>query len=96
MAERCQIVKSDESATQPNKMDQDIVSAINRVHFHHQAQAHIRIMNAMKNNTAEIMAITYQHAAVELALRYHDNVITPLGTVDKGVVDVEESESWER
>jgi hypothetical protein len=33
---------------------------------------------------------------VELALRYHDNVITPLRTVDKGVVDVEESESWER
>jgi len=96
MAERRLILRRDESVPLSNKMDQEIVSAINRALFHQKAPAHIRIMNAMRNAKGAITAITHPNTTAEMALQYRDIIITGARTVDKGVVDVEENESWER
>ena len=77
-------------------MDQEIASAIDRALFHQQALAHIRIMNARRNAKGGIMAITYQNATADMALRYCDISIPAARTVDQGVVDVKENESWEK
>jgi hypothetical protein len=77
-------------------MDQEIASAINRARFHQKAPAHIRIMNAKRNAKGAITAITHPNATAEIALQYCDIITTAARTVDKGVVDVEENESWER
>jgi hypothetical protein len=77
-------------------MDQEIASAINRVLFHQQAPAHIRIMNARRNAKGAITAITHQNATAEMAMQYRDVFITAARTVDRGVVDVEGNETWER
>jgi hypothetical protein len=96
MADRHLILRRDDSVPLPNKMDQEIASAINRALFHQQAPPHIRIMNARRNAKGMIMAITDQNATVEMAMRYRDIIITAASTVDKGVMDVEENETWER
>jgi len=77
-------------------MDQEIASAINRALFHQKAPAHIRIMNAKRNAKGVITAITHPNATAEIALQYCDIIITAARTVDKGVLDVEGNESWER
>jgi len=66
-----------------------------RALFHQQAPAHIRIINARRNAKGAISAITHQNATAEMALRYCDIIITAARTVDKGVVAVEENNSWE-
>ena len=96
MADRCLILRRDESVPLPNKMDQEIASAIKRALFHQLAAAHIWIMNARRNAKGTITAITHQNATAEMALRYCDLIITAARTVDKGVVDVEGNETWER
>jgi len=80
----------------PNKMDEEIASAINRALFRQQAPAHIRIMNARRNGKGAITAITHQNAIAEMAMRYRVIISTAAKTVDKGVVEVEENETWER
>ena len=80
----------------PNKMDQQIASAINRALFHQQAPAHIRMMNARRNANGAITALTLQNATAEMAMQYRDIIITAASTVDRGVVDVEENETWKR
>jgi hypothetical protein len=77
-------------------MDQEIASAINRALFHQKAPAHVRIMNAKRNARGTITAVTHQNATAAMALMYRDVIITAARTVDKGVIDVEENESWER
>jgi hypothetical protein len=77
-------------------MDQEIASAINRALFHQKAPAHIRIMNTKRNAKGAITAITHPNSTAEMALHYRDIIITAARTVDKGVMDVEENESWER
>jgi hypothetical protein len=77
-------------------MDQEIASAINRVLFHQQAPAHIRIMNARRNAMGAITVITHQNATGEMPLQYRDIILKAARTVDKGVIDVEENETWER
>jgi len=77
-------------------MDHEIASAINRALTQPRAPAHIRIMNAKRNAKGAITAITHPNATAEMALQYRDIIITAARTVDKGVVDVEENESWER
>jgi len=96
MADRCLILRRDETVPLPNKMDQEIASAINRALFHQQAPAHIRIMNARRNAKGAITAITHQNATAEMAMQYRDIIITAARTVDRGVVDVDENETWER
>jgi hypothetical protein len=96
MAERRLILRRDERVPPPNKMDQNIVSAINRVLFQQKAPAHIRIMNARRNGKGSITAIRHQNATSEMALRYRDIIITAPRTVDRGVFDVEENESCQR
>jgi hypothetical protein len=76
-------------------MEQKIASAINRALFHQKAPAHIRIMNAKRNARGMITAITHLNATAVIALIYCD-IITTARTVDKGVIDVEENECWER
>jgi hypothetical protein len=95
VVDRRMIQRRDENMPLPNKMVQEIVSSINRALFHRQTPAHIRIMNARRNAKGAIMAITYQSTTAEMALRYCDSIITLARTVNKGVVDVEENESWE-
>jgi len=53
-------------------------------------------MNAKRNAKGAITAITHPNATAEMALQYHDIIITAARTVDKGVIDVEDNESWER
>jgi hypothetical protein len=77
-------------------MDQEIVSAINRVHFHKLAPAHIGIMNTRRNAKGSMTATTHQNAMGETALRYCDIIITAARTVHIGVLAVAENESWER
>jgi hypothetical protein len=77
-------------------MDQEIASAINRALVNQQSPVHIRIMYTWRNAKAEITAITHQNATAEMAMRYHDIIITAVRTVDKGVVVVEENETWDR
>jgi hypothetical protein len=96
MAEIRLIPRRDENITLPNKMDQEITSVIHRVLFHQKAPAHIRIMNTTRNAKGAITAITHPNATAEMALTYHDIIRTAARTVDKGVVDVEHNESWER
>jgi hypothetical protein len=66
------------------------------MHFHQQAQAHIKIMNPRRNAKGAMTAITHQNATVEITMRYRDIIIMEARTVDKGVQDVEENETWER
>jgi len=51
-------------------------------------------MNARRNAKGVITAITHQNAMAERALRWRDIIFTAASNVDKGVVDVEEKESW--
>jgi len=95
MAERRLILGRDESVPLSNEMDQEIASALNRALFHQKAPAHIRIMNATRNAKGAITAITHPNATAEMALQYHDIIITAARTVNRGVMDVEENESWE-
>jgi len=77
-------------------MDQEIASAINRALFHPKAPAHVRIMNARRKAKCTITAITHQNATAAMALAYSEVMIAAAHTVDKGVIDVEDNESWER
>jgi len=77
-------------------MNQDIVSEINRALFHQNSPAHIRIMIAKRNAKGAITAITHPNATAEKALQNRDIIITAARTVDKGVMDYKENESWER
>jgi hypothetical protein len=96
MAERRLISRRDESVSPPNKMNQEIASAINRVPVQQEAPAHNRIMNARRNPKGAIMTIMHQNETVDLALQYHDIITTVARTDDKQVIDVEENESSER
>jgi hypothetical protein len=90
------ILRRDEKVRLPNSMGQEIASAITRALFHQQAPAHIRILNARRNAKGAITAITHQNTTAEMALQYRDIILTPARTFDKGVVDVEENDSWAR
>jgi hypothetical protein len=96
MAERHLILRRDDSVPLFNKMDQEIGSAINTALFHQNAPALIRIMNAQRNAKGAITAMTHPNARAEMAPHYRDIIITSARTVDKGVVDVKENESFER
>jgi hypothetical protein len=96
MAERHLILRRDESVPLSNQMGREITSALNRALFHQKAPAHIRIMNAKRNATGAITAITHPTVTAEMALQFCDIIITAGRTVDKGVVEVEEIGSWER
>jgi len=95
MAERRLILWREEGVPPPNKIDQDIASAINRALFHQKSPAHIRIMNAKRNARGRITSITQENALVGRELFYRDIIITAARTFDKGVIDIEEKESWE-
>ena len=80
----------------PNKMDQEIASPINRALFHQEALAHMRIINAKRNARESITAITHQNVTAAMALIYRDVISTAAHTVDTGVINIQENESWER
>jgi len=90
------ILRRDENVPLHNKMDQEIVTAINRALFHQPAPAHISIFNASMNAKGAITAITHQITIAAVPPQYRDIFITAARTVDKGVVDVKGNESWER
>jgi hypothetical protein len=96
MEVRCLILGRDESVTLSNKMQQEIVSAITRVHFHQKALAHIRIMNTKRDRKGAITAITHPNATAEMPLLSREIIITAPRMVDKEVVHVEQNEFWER
>jgi len=79
-----------------NMMHQEIASVINEVHFHQQAPAHMRIMNTRMNAKGVIIAVMHWNTTTEIAMRYHNIIITAAMTVDRGVVDVEENDTCER
>jgi hypothetical protein len=95
MADRRLILRSDEILPLPNMMDQEIASVINTALFHHQAPAHIRIINARRNAKGTIRAIMHQNASAEMVMQYRNIIITAARTVDRGVLDVIEHETWE-
>ena len=94
MAGRQQIFRRDESVPLPNMMDQEIASAINRAMFYNTAPARIRITNPKRYAKRDITAITPQNTLEAMALAYHDDLIKAARIVDKGVIDVEQNESW--
>jgi hypothetical protein len=96
MAHRRLLLKRDESIPLPRKMDEEIASTVNRALFQLQAPAHVRIRNARRNVKGTITAITHQNAMAEMALLYRDIIIMAARSVDKGIIDVERNESWER
>jgi len=96
MVERRLILRRDKSVQISNKMDQEIASAIKRALFHQKAPTHVRIMNAKRNAKGAITAIRHPNATAEIALQSRNIIITAARTVDKGVVDIEQSESWAR
>jgi hypothetical protein len=61
-----------------------------------QAQAHIQMMNARRNVKGIITAITHPNATAEMALLYRDIIIKAARSVDKGIIDVEGHQCWER
>ena len=95
LADRGLILMRDDSVPLPNKMDQQIASAINKGLFHQQAPAHIGIMNASRNAKGMSTEITHQNATAVIAMRYHDIIITAARTIDRAVVDVEEFNTLE-
>jgi len=96
MAGRHLILIRDESVPPPNKQEQEIASALNRALFDHEAPAHVLIMNANRNATGMIMAVTHQNTIAAMALIYRDIIKTKEHTVDEEVIDFEANESWER
>jgi hypothetical protein len=89
-------LRRDEGVLLPNKMDQEIALAIKRALFHQKAPAHIRSMNAKRKGKGAIMAVTHQNATAAMGLVYRKVIINAARTFDKGVMEVEENESWER
>jgi hypothetical protein len=77
-------------------MEQEMESSINRARFHRQAPAHIRIMLARRNAKGATTSITHQYATAEMAMRSSDIFITAARSVDKGGVNVQENQSFER
>jgi len=53
-------------------------------------------MKVGSNGNGTITAITHQNATAEIALLYQDIIIKADRLVDKGIIDVEGNESWER
>jgi len=96
IAERRLILRRDHSVPLPNKMDLEIASAIDRALIQQKAPANVRIMNAKRNAKCTITAITHQNSAAAMALAYRDVIITADRAVEKGVIDVEVGETWER
>ena len=96
MADRCLMLKRDESVPLPNEMGQAIASAITRALFLQQAPAHIRNMKPRRNRKGASTAITHQNATAEMAMQYCDIINTAGRTVHRGVMDVEENLRWER
>jgi len=96
MVQRCLIVRREEGIPLRNKMDQEIVSAINRELFHPKALAHIWIVNAKRNARGRNTAITQQKAMPAMALICRDVIIIAARTVGSGIIDIEENKSWER
>jgi len=94
--ERRLILRREESIPLSNKMGQEILSGINGPLFHQKSPAHIRIMNAKRNAEGAITAITQLNVTAEMAVQYHDIIITEARMVDKAVVDIEDDESRER
>ena len=77
-------------------MDQEIASVINTAHFHQQAPTYNRIMNARRNVKGAITAMTHQNTTAAMAMRYCDVIIMAARTLHRGVMNVEENETWER
>jgi len=95
-AERRLILRRDESVPPPEKIDQEIASAINRALFQQKAPAHVRIMNTKRYARGTITAVTHQNATAAMPLMYREVIITAARMVDKGVTNIEKNESWER
>jgi hypothetical protein len=69
MAERCLLSMRDISMPPPNKIDEEIASAINTALFHLQAPAQLRMMNTRMNVRSSITDITHQNVTEEIALQ---------------------------
>jgi len=92
MAARWVTLKKDESIHQPNMMDEEITSAVNRVLVVQEAPGHGLIMKTKCIARGTITAITHQNATAEMALLFRDVMIKTPRSVDKGITDVEENE----
>jgi flavin-binding protein dodecin len=66
-----------------NKIQQDIVPAINRARRHQQALTHIRIINAEGNVAGTSTAIAHRNATMEISLQWCDSHITAARNVAK-------------
>jgi hypothetical protein len=96
MADRCLIFRRDDGGPLPNNMEQEIVSAINRVLSPLTAPAHIQMINMNGNMKGTIMVITHQHAMAAMALVYSYVFINAAHRVYNGVINIAENESWDR
>jgi hypothetical protein len=96
MADRHLILRRGNSVALPKRMVQDIASVINRLLFHQEALANIRILKVRRNPNGAINAITHQNATPEISMQCRDMIIWAARTVDRGVLDVEVTTPWQR
>ena len=82
------------SIPQPNRMDKELVSAVNRAEFQEWAPADALIMNVKRNTRGTITAITHRNSTPEMALLYPDVNLKTASSVDKGIIDVKRIKSW--
>jgi hypothetical protein len=96
ITDRHLIISRGDNVPLPNKKDQEIESAINRALFHHQALGHIRMMNAKRDFKGAMMAITHLNRSAGTACWNRDIIVTPVRSIDYGVVCVEHNETLEQ
>jgi hypothetical protein len=78
-----------------NKLDQEIVSGINRALSHQQAPAHIKLIPARRKGKSTITAITHQNRTEQMDIQCQDNNMTGVGNLEERLLDVQEHETWD-
>jgi len=92
---RCLIFRHYERVPLCSEKNQEIASLIKRGLFPQTAQEHTGILNAIRNARGEITATTHLNARAQMALHQLDIIISAAWTVDNGVVNLDENESWD-
>lgn len=96
MAERCPMLKKDDCVTLPEKIHQEITSAISSRLFHQKTPAHIWIVHVNRNLMCRFIAIAHQNTIAVMAQTYRNMIITAAHAVNNGDIAVEERQSSER
>jgi hypothetical protein len=67
MEDRQLILRGDERIPLPQKVDEEIASAVTGELIQWQALVHVQMMNVRRSGTVTLSAITFQHGNAEMA-----------------------------